>query len=147
MLGINESSCHVNDSERSWSKIVFKSLCSHTTASTSEHRASHVVINFEIMKACEEMNVSKSEIGRCYIWKHNWQMAAVQHSCIYNAININTSLQLPCLLMYRHDVMFRWHLQCTTQKFTMLSNSLRSFSLIHRLLIYQQINSQFQFSV
>jgi hypothetical protein len=36
-------------------------------ASTSEHRASDVATNFEIMKACEEMNVSKSEIGRWYI--------------------------------------------------------------------------------
>lgn len=57
----------MNDSELSCSKIVFKSMCSHTTVSTSEHTASDVAINFEIMKACEEMNVSKSEIGRCYI--------------------------------------------------------------------------------
>jgi hypothetical protein len=35
-------------------------------ASTSEHRASDVATNFEIVKVCEEMNASKSQLGRCY---------------------------------------------------------------------------------
>jgi hypothetical protein len=82
----------------------------------------------------------ESTIGKCVNRQQYHAPIYTQHNRHQHILTaaLFTGVQTRCYVQTTH-------VQCTTHKFTVLSNPCGSFSLVHRVLIYQQIHSEFQF--